>query len=354
MRMFYNAIIIGAGVAGNRVAEILSKKGLRVLVVEEHLKVGLPKKCTGLVSQRIKEILPNLDEEIFLNEIRVGSFIFGDKTFELRPKTKLYVIDRVKLDHFLFERASSNGAEYKFGERFTRAKVLNDRVIVETTKGRYEGDILIGADGAFSTVAKNFGLFEEGEFFIGLQSTVKGNYEKDRMEIWFGEDIAPNFFAWVVPLDSKNARVGLATKKNTLLYLKKFMRKRTKTFVEPDTCGIIKFGLIKKTVSNRVLLVGDAAMQVKPFTGGGIIYSLIASEVASLSVLKAFKNKNYTEKFLTRNYEKIWREKLESGIRRGLMLRKIFYSFSDISIYIWFSVIPYFKTILENIDYDLL
>ncbi|MEM5814992.1 MAG: NAD(P)/FAD-dependent oxidoreductase [Candidatus Aenigmatarchaeota archaeon] len=352
--MFYNVIIIGAGISGNRIADILSRKGLRVLVIEEHSKVGFPSKCTGLVSQRIKELLPFLDDKIFLNEIKIGKFIFKKEFFELKPKSKIYVIDRIKLDESIYRRAIANGVEYKFGERFLSGELLNDRVVVKTSIGKYEGDVLVGADGPFSAVAKNFKLYEETEFFIGLQSTIKGDFEKEKVEVWFGENIAPEFFAWVVPLNSKIARIGLATKKNTLAYFRRFLRRRVKKVVYPDTSGIIKIGLIKKTVSNRVLLVGDAAMQVKPFSGGGVIYSLIASEVASLAILKAFKSKNYTEEFFKTNYESLWRKKLESGIKKGLLLRKLFYFGGDKSISFWFKLLPYFKTIVEYFDFDLL
>ncbi len=352
--MHYNAIIVGAGLAGNKIAESLSKKGLKVLVLEEHKKVGFPSKCSGLVSERIFDYLPMIANEVILNEIKSAEFIFKDLRIELKPKNRVFVIDRIKLDEILYRRAIGNGAEYKFGERFLSANVLNDRVEVKTNKGLYSSDILVGADGSFSTVAKNFGLFQDSEYFIGYQSTIKGKFEKEKVEVWFGNNIAPNFFGWVIPINEYKARIGLATREKPLYYYKKFLRKRVKNYFEPDTVGIIKIGLMKKTVFNRVLVVGDAAMQVKPFSGGGIIYNLISSQIASLAILKAYKQKNYTEEFLLENYEKTWKEKLGKAIRKGLILRKLFYSFGDRSIEFWFKILPYLKGFLQSLDYDLL
>jgi digeranylgeranylglycerophospholipid reductase len=130
------------------------------------------------------------------------------------------------------------------------------------------------------------------------------------------------------------------------------LRKRVKKFVHPDTGGIIKFGLIKKSVAERVLLVGDAAMQVKPFSGGGIIYSLIASELASLAILKSLAKNDFSEEFLKKSYEEEWKRKLTSPMIKGLMLRKLFYGLGNFSISFWFSLLPYFKFLIGKLDID--
>jgi len=347
----YDVAIIGASVAGNRVAEIVAKKGYRVLLIEEHKKIGFPSKCAGLVSHRIKELLPELDERIIQNEVNRAEFVFKDKKFELKSKNPMYVLDRPKLDKFLFERAIAFGAEAKLGEKFIRIEKFTSSYKIFTSNGEYDAKILVGADGAFSQVAKIFNLYEEKEFFIGVQATVDGKFEKDKVELWFG-DFAKDFFAWVVPINERYAKVGLATKGDVYSNFKKFLRKRVRKFVQPDTGGIIKFGLIKSSVAERVLLVGDAAMQVKPFSGGGIIYSLIASQLAALAILKALAKNDFSKEFFEENYEKEWKKKLTWPIRKGLLIRKLFYGLGEFSIGFWFSILPYFKSIVENLDVD--
>jgi len=347
----YDVAIIGAGVAGNRIAEIVAKKGYKVLLVEEHKKIGFPSKCTGLVSYRIKELLPEIDEKIIQNEINRAEFIFKDKRFEIKSKNPMYVLDRSKLDKFLFERAIAFGAEAKLGEKFLRVEKFTSSYKIYTTSGNYDAKILVGADGAFSQVAKIFNLFEEKEFFVGVQATVDGKFEKDKVELWFG-DFAKDFFGWVVPISEKYARIGLATKEDVYNNFKRFLRKRIKKFVQPDTSGIIKFGLIKSSVADRVLLVGDAAMQVKPFSGGGIIYSLIASQLAALAILKSLAKNDFSKEFFEENYEKEWKRKLAWPIMKGLLMRKLFYGLGEFSIGFWFSILPYFKFLVENLDVD--
>lgn len=347
----YDVVIIGASVAGNRIAEIVAKKGYKVLLIEEHKKVGFPSKCTGLVSHRIKELLPELDERIIQNEIRRAEFVYKDKRFEIASKGPMLVLDRQKLDKFLFERATAFGAEARLGERFIKVEKFTSSCKIFTDKGEYDTKILVGADGAFSQVAKIFNLFEEKEFFIGVQATVDGKFEKDKVELWFG-DFAKDFFGWVVPINEKYAKVGLATKERPYENFKRFLRKRVRKFVQPDTSGIIKFGLIKKSVADRVLLVGDAAMQVKPFSGGGITYSLIASQLAALAILKSLAKNDFSKEFFEENYEKEWKRKLAWPIRKGLLLRKLLYGLGEFSIGFWFSILPYFKSIIESLDVD--
>ena len=347
----YDVVIIGASVAGNRVAEIVAKRGYKVLVIEEHKKVGFPSKCTGLVSYRIKELLPELDERIIQNEVNRAEFIFKDKRFEIRSKSPMYVLDRPKLDRFLFERAIAFGAEARLGEKFIRIEKFTSSYKIFTNSGEYDAKILVGADGAFSLVAKTFGLFEEKKFFVGVQATVDGKFERDKVELWFG-DFAKDFFGWVVPISEKYAKIGLAAKQDVYNNFRKFLRKRVRKFVQPDTSGIIKFGLIKSSVADRVLLVGDAAMQVKPFSGGGIVYSLISSQLAALAILKALAKNDFSKEFLEENYEKEWKRKLEWPIKKGLLIRKFFYCLGEFSINFWFSILPLIRPIIENLDID--
>jgi digeranylgeranylglycerophospholipid reductase len=347
----YDVAIIGASVAGNRVAEIIAKKGYRVLLIEEHKKIGFPSKCTGLVSHRIKELLPELDERIIQNEVNRAEFVFKDNRFELKSKNPMYVLDRPKLDKFLFDRAIAFGSEVKLGEKFIRVEKFTNSYKIFTNSGEYNAKILVGADGAFSQVAKNFNLYEENEFLIGVQATVDGKFERDKVELWFG-DFARDFFGWVVPINERYAKVGLATKGDVYSNFKKFLRKRVRKFVQPDTGGIIKFGLIKSSVAERVLLVGDAAMQMKPFSGGGIIYSLIASQLAALAILKALAKNDFSKEFFEENYEKEWKKKLTWPIIKGILIRKLFYGLGEISMDFWFFVLPYLKSIIENLDVD--
>ncbi len=341
--------------AGSRTAELIARNGRNVLLIEEHEKIGLPCKCTGLVSWRTPEILKNLPNNLIVNKLDKGSFYAPNgNCFTLKSKKPAYVLNRTGLDRFLFKQAVKSGAEVKT-EHFEKFTYNNEFVKVKTNKGVYQTKVLIGADGANSTVAKQANLPMPKNIFVGLQTTASGNFEQC-VELWFGKNTAPDFFAWVVPENEEIARVGVSTSTNPKPYYERFLETRLNhNGLTPDVAGVIRFGVMKDTVVDRVMLVGDAACQVKPFSGGGITYGLIATEICANAVDKALKENNFDYQFFKQNYDSEWKKKLVPGINRGMLIRKLLYSLPDYQINILFKTVKLFGyKILSKQDFDLL
>jgi len=187
---------------------------------------------------------------------------------------------------------------------------------------------------------------------------IRSNYNSNTVELWFDSDISPEFFGWVIPEDENWARVGLATKKNVVKCLDNFFLKRfnRKVKCKKILAGTIRYGLIDNSVSNRILLVGDAASQVKPFSGGGLVYGLIGAEVAAKACIKSLEEENYKKGFLKKNYDDVWKEKLAWPIRKGLVMNKIIHAFNDDQLSLLFLLIKMGKLtkLLEFTDMDLL
>lgn len=353
----YDIIIVGASVSGCRTAELIAKQGYKVLVLEEHKEIGKPIKCTGLVSWRLLELLPKLPKDTILNTIDNAKFFSPNGNhFTLKPKRSVYVIDRGGLDKYLSKRAKNAGAEIKTSTRFENFKYVDDGIEVDTNKGKFKTKILVGADGANSLVAKQANLKQSNETLIGIQTTVNGNFEKDAVELWFGSNVAPKFFSWVVPENKNKARIGLATNKNPKRYLDIFLKKRIGKLNKPDVGGLIRVGLMNESVADRITLVGDAACQIKPFSGGGIIYGLISSQYCADACISALQKNKFNKDFLKNQYDKKWKRKLERPIKKGLLYRKILYKFSDEQLDFFFSTGKKLKLtkILESFDMDLL
>jgi len=351
----YDAIIVGGALSGSRTAELLARNERNVLLIEEHEKIGLPCKCTGLVSWRTPEILKKLPSRLIANKLNKGKFYAPDGTsFILKSKKSAYVLDRTGLDRFLFEQAVKAGAGVKT-EHFETFRYNNGYVEVKTNKNTYQTKILIGADGANSTVAQKANLPMPKNVFVGLQTTASGNFEQ-YTELWFGKSTAPNFFAWVVPENEEIARIGLATLISPKPYYERFLETRLNhNGLKPDVAGVIRFGVMKDTVADRVMLVGDAACQVKPFSGGGITYGLIASQICADAIEKAFEENKFDYQFLKQNYDSEWKKKIVPGINKGMILRKVLYSLPDPQVNILFKTIKLFGyRILNRFDFDLL
>lgn len=351
----YDAVVIGGSAIGSRTASLIANSGYKVLLIEEHKKIGFPLKCTGLVSWRLLELLPNLPKKIIVNKVKLAKFLSPNgNCLELKSKNPVYVINRTALDNFLFNEAKRSGVKTKTGERFESSRQMEDYIKIKTNKRVYLSKILIGADGANSLVRKQIKLDYPKNVLLGLQTTTRGNFYSKSVELWFGSRICPNFFAWVVPENDNTARVGLATNSTPMKFYNSFLKKRVGHISRPNTMGIIRYGLMKETSADRVMLVGDAACQVKPFSGGGIIYGLVASKICANACIDALENEIFTKNFFQENYDKKWKEKLALPMLKGLMLRKVFNKLPDNELNILFSSTGHIKKILERVDMDLL
>ncbi len=347
----WDAIVVGGGPIGCRTAELISKKGHKTLVLEEHSQIGRPLKCAGFVSWRIKQLVPDLPKNIFLNEVRRAEFHSRNNSLQLKSKRPVHVIDRSAFDRHLAARAKKAGAEIKLNTRFEGFERTEDCLKVRTSKGVFETKLLIGADGANSKVALQAKLEQPKNVLTGIQATVEGSFAG--AELWFGREVCPDFFAWVVPLSKGRARVGLAANKNPSHYFNKFLEKRVGKTTKPDVGGLIRYGLMEDTVADRVLLVGDAACQIKPFSGGGIVYGLIAAELVSSACDKCLKQNRFDYMFLKRNYDRRWKDRLAWPITKGEMLKKIV-NHSDTLFDIALLVANFAKPLMEEIDMDML
>jgi len=317
-----DVVIVGAGPSGCVTGEIVAKNGYNVLILEEHPEIGRPVQCTGLVSQRIGKI----PKEIIVNKIKKARFYSKNEYFEIKSKKPVYLIDREKYDRYLAKRAERAGAKFKLSTRFLDFKDKK----VKITKGIYQTNILIGADGPNSTVAKVSGLKLPNNLLKAVQVNAKSNFDSNTVELWFGSGVAPSLFAWVVPEDEEIAKIGLMAFENPNHYLEKFLKRRTSNAKILNRTGdIIRYGLIKISVTNNVLLVGDAACQVKPFSAGGLVYGKIGAEFAGKACTKALESNDFSEKFLFENYEKEWKKKLATSIKKGLIIKNIFSRIQD-------------------------
>jgi len=320
----YDVIIIGAGPSGCRTAEIVARKGYNVLILEEHPKIGLPIQCTGLVSKKIGKI----PKQIILNKINKAKFCCKNSCFEIRSKEPMLLLNRKKYDIFLAERARKAGAKIKLSTRFLDFK----DGMVYTNHGKFETKILVGADGPNSSVAKSAKLELPKNLLYALQVRVKSRFDPKNVELHFDSDIALGSFAWIVPESRRIARVGLMTTKNPNKYLDKFLKRFGRSRISDRTGDFIRYGLVKESVTDNVLLVGDAACQLKPFSSGGLIYNKICAEIAGDTIIKSLEQNNFSKEFLLESYDRKWKEKLAWPIYQGRFVKYIFSQVSNMPL----------------------
>jgi digeranylgeranylglycerophospholipid reductase len=170
------------------------------------------------------------------------------------------------------------------------------------------------------------------DFMFGIQTDVTMEDIGD-IEVYFGEAVAPGSFAWVVPTNGRSGKAGLIVKKDPANFLKKFLRnpliaKRLTACGSGMRCSPIPMKRIAKSYADRLVVVGEAAGQVKATTGGGIYFGLLCGEIAASAIVKAFRKGDCSGKML-KEYETEWRKRIEPELKAGVMLRNIFSRISD-------------------------
>jgi len=179
------------------------------------------------------------------------------------------------------------------------------------------------------------GLGEPSAYAVGVQALVRTE-GLDEVEVYVGRDVAPGFFAWLVPTQPGYALAGLLVRKNGPERFDRFIsaRRAEGKITEPvdkPACWGIPLRPLSKTYADRVLVVGDAAGQVKPTTGGGIFYSLLASEVASGALDQALCEDTLTANRLGA-YQKEWKSLLSNELEVGYSARRVFEYLGDSQI----------------------
>lgn len=338
-----DVVVVGGGPSGSFAAWTLAKLGAEVVVFEEHKEIGVPSHCAGHVSlDGLKRLGLNLPQKVFENKICGAVFYSpGGIEFRIRRGSPVTcVLDRELLDKHLAELAENSGAEY-FTECRVNALLLKRGFISGVsvskrgTKQTALSRIVIDAEGCSSTLVKKADLqaLDRSMVVNAIQAEADkiSDAEIDMVEVYLGRKYAPGFFAWVIPRKDGSAKVGLASKTgDPRLYFDQLIRKhpiasrklRKSKFTSFSMHPISLGGAIPKTYANGLLVVGEAASQVKPTTGGGIIFGLICARIAGETAHEALQKGDFSEKFLSR-YQARWRKTIgfELDVMRWLRKR---------------------------------
>jgi geranylgeranyl reductase family protein len=327
----YDIVIIGAGPVGIFTSIKLAENGFSILVLEEDPQVGKPRFCTGLISREAFDQF-NLPREAIEGEFN-SAYIFSPLGSRARLEGRdiqAYVTDRSIFDQGLWRQANKAGVNFLLGCRCLGLKIndgcVEARIALEASERTIKSEVAILTTGIKYGLHHSVGLTKPPNFLDCSQVEADGE-ENGGIEIFVGNSIAPQSFAWIVPLKENKLRIGLSTYKNSLLFLKLFLKNlESKGRVRQKNFHIVRrpipMGVINKTYTCRILAVGDAAGQVKPTTGGGIYFGLLCASLAAKTLIEAFKKRNFSSKFLSR-YEINWKRKISFDLTMGLYLRRL-------------------------------
>jgi len=306
--------IIGASISGLYLAWKLSEKGNEVFVFEKREKLT-EKACSGLYSERIFEFIPQ-SKTLVRNEIHSCKIHFPKKTVTIIFRKKFFVFNRFELDNLLKTLAENSGAKIFFNKGISTS---------ELEKVSIEFDRIIGCDGANSKV-REFLKLPKPEFYLGIKGVEKRENFSDFVETWSTE----NGFYWKIPRGDET-EWGVIEKPK--IARKIFENISVGKQLEKIQSAVIPQGFILPK-HEKITLCGDSTGLTKPWSGGGVIWTLMCADL----LLKTFPN------FL-RYYKET---------KKKFLLNFIFSKLSKKVVYLFGFKFPLFLPQIYKIDGDFL
>ena len=290
-------MVIGASTAGLFSAYLLAKGGIPVCVYDQAEELGPPAR-TLILTSRIIDVLGEVLSQAIVNRTQTVQLFSPQRSIHIRLNEPDLIVERQALVRLLAEKARAAGAEIHLGYRFLGLEPARHGLVLnlEGPQGERIEPIrtqaLIGADGVNSQVAKAAGCRSRVTISL-LQARVAMPpwARADTTQVWFDPQ-STRYFYWLVPESDEHAVVGLIAEdqRQARESLDHFLVARD---LEPLSYqgAQVPFSmgespLCKGGDESHILLVGDAASQVKVTTVGGVVTGLCGAQAAARAILQ--------------------------------------------------------------------
>ncbi|MBK7428837.1 MAG: NAD(P)/FAD-dependent oxidoreductase [Saprospiraceae bacterium] len=341
MKADYDVVVVGSGPGGATTAKFASEAGLRVLLLDKRQELGAPVQCSGAVSRHA--LLENevLISDEFIQEAIYGFSIYHSSGENIQTDYRLlkpeeygnaegrvplgYVVDRRRFDRYLMTQAERHGVEVLLKAEALDMQIESGLAILKVRHFNEELNIrcsvVVAADGLQSQVGKWAGLqthIKFTELASCLQFVTDGVEADGLLEIITGHKWAPGGYAWVFPKGHGYTEIGLGvicsmTPHNAQQHLDQFlknsfMKERFKNakILEVQGGGVPLSHPLRTQYANNLILVGDAARQVNPITGGGIHTALTAGRIAGKFLAQHLQNSSDFSAQSMSQYQDLW------------------------------------------------
>jgi geranylgeranyl reductase len=306
--------VVGGGPAGSSAAEVLAKAGIETYLFERKLDNAKP--CGGAIPLCMVDEF-DLPPEIIDRRVRKMKMI-SPSNIEVdinldREDEYIGMCRREVLDGFMRDRAAHLGANLINGTVY-QLDIPNNSTAPYTlhyadhSQGEATGkmkslkvDVVIGADGANSRIAK---AIDAGDYnyAIAFQERIRlpeaqMTYYEDLAEMYVGNDVSPDFYAWVFP-KYDHVAVGTGTMKVNKAKIKDLqagIRARAARRLEGGKIIKVEAHPIPehprpRRVVGRVALVGDAAGTVTKSSGEGIYFAAKSARMCAETLVETTNN----------------------------------------------------------------
>lgn len=288
----WDVVVVGAGPAGASAARVAAEAGRRVLLLE---KAALPryKTCGGGIIGPSAAALPPGFRPPVKDRVHAVTFTYHgrwSRTRRARSTTPLFaLINRPEFDNALVDAARAAGAEVRQDTTVQRLDQDPHAVTVALADGTSVRALaVVGADGSAGRTAAYVGV-EFDQVDLGLEAEIP--VPPEVAEHWRGRVLidwgpVPGSYAWVFPKDDVLTVGVICARGNgaaTRAYLRDFIASQALSGFRPTVtsghltrCRTDESPLAK----GRVLVAGDAAGLLEPWTREGISFALRSGRAA--------------------------------------------------------------------------
>ena len=344
--MKYDVVVVGGRIGGSISSLFASKNDVDVLMIEKRQEIGVPVQCAEgtphltfetLEMEPSKKYICTEIENVTVhapNQKSVNAEELVDVDSLDKGISTGYILDRKVFDKHLAIESAKAGTDIMVKTTVKDLIRKDGKVCGVVAKHMGEtmeikADLVIAADGIESNMAQIAGLRKHDnphDICSCAQYELVGlDIDPDRLHLYFGRETAPGGYSWIFPKGDGVANVGLGVRgsqETAYHYLKKFTSQFNATPVELNIGGVPLSGPIDRTYADGFLVVGDAARQVDPVTGGGIITTVPCARIAGEVAAQAVKEEDTSATFL-KSYEDAWKDKLGNVLKTSLKLRKV-------------------------------
>lgn len=333
-----DVIIVGAGPAGAILAYTLTGRGVGVLLLE---KETLPryKCCAGGVTEKAARLL-----DFDISGVIEQTIDRVDLTYRLSRRYRgqhgepiVYTVTRHAFDHLLVRKAQERGTVLADGRKVTRIRPAGDLLEVSAGGEAFCSPIVVGADGAYSVVARELGMPGTAEHLAGIATEIVASPAemaqwRSRAQLELG--CIPGGYAWVFPRRT-HLSVGVGCVTSRAKHLEQSHREflhllgfegsrvsRSRSHLIP-TCGRGRF-----VWQDRALLVGDAAGLADPLTGEGIHNAVLSAQLAAPVIETALAH----GRPMLQAYQEAVEEQIVSELKIARVLSRLFIRFPHLSL----------------------
>ena len=280
----------------------LAKEDINVCLIDKKKVIGLPLQCAGIINKRVLDV-NQFPDELILNKAKGA--VLHSKNHSLtvsKEEDQAIIIDRVALDQFLYNRAIENGVDSYLSSKVLAIDDVEGKVSFqnESTEKSIKSKIIVGADGPLSIVSSAFG--NDFDYYCASQYLVKIEEDNNQMsfvDLYAYGDLFPGFI-WQIPVSKNIFRIGLFSnydykRQNEILndFLMNEFQYENYEIIEKYKGKIPIYNKENKLFKNRALIIGDAASQVKPTTGGGLLIGFEAVGMAKKAIVNALNSEDF-------------------------------------------------------------